>query len=315
MRKVIIDCDPGIDDTLALSLAVKSPDIEVVAITVVCGNVPADIGTQNVLKCLERCDRLDIPVYQGMEKPLKQPFISAQDTHGMDGLGETNFPMILRKQAEPLHAVDFLADYFKEKTNTSVIALGPLTNIAFALKVNPNIGKHMDRFVSMGGTYKSHGNCSPVAEYNYWCDPEAASYVFENLKQTIEMVGLDVTREIVLTPTILEYCCQMNPEEGEYLKAITRFYFDFHWKQDLILSVPGTIVSSIITVQLFGGITSSGSSMIVQLLHGLGLSQTTSVILVQAGTDYLDRLLSIVVVSLVITMLPQRLIYSKRKIG
>ena len=105
-----------------------------------------------------------------------------------------------------------MADYFKEKTNTSVIALGPLTNIAFALKVNPNIGKHMDRFVSMGGTYKSHGNCSPVAEYNYWCDPEAASYVFENLKQTIEMVGLDVTREIVLTPTILEYCCQMNPE-------------------------------------------------------------------------------------------------------
>lgn len=232
MRKVIIDCDPGIDDTLALSLAVKSPDIEVVAITVVCGNVPADIGTQNVLKCLERCDRLDIPVYQGMEKPLKQPFISAQDTHGMDGLGETNFPMILRKQAEPLHAVDFLADYFKEKTNTSVIALGPLTNIASALKVNPNIGKHMERFVSMGGTYKSHGNCSPVAEYNYWCDPEAASYVFENLKQTIEMVGLDVTREIVLTPTILEYCCQMNPEEGEYLKAITRFYFDFHWKQE-----------------------------------------------------------------------------------
>ncbi len=92
MRKVIIDCDPGIDDTLALSLAVKSPDIEVVAITVVCGNVPVDIGTQNVLKCLERCDRLDIPVYQGMEKPLKQPFISAQDTHGLDGLGGHKFP-------------------------------------------------------------------------------------------------------------------------------------------------------------------------------------------------------------------------------
>ena len=91
------------------------PDIEVVAITVVCGNVPVDIGTQNVLKCLERCDRLDIPVYQGMEKPLKQPFISAQDTHGLDGLGDTNFPMVLAKQAESLHAVDFLADYFKEK--------------------------------------------------------------------------------------------------------------------------------------------------------------------------------------------------------
>ncbi|EJF8927060.1 nucleoside hydrolase [Enterococcus faecium] len=248
MRKVIIDCDPGIDDTLALSLAVKSPDIEVVAITVVCGNVPVDIGTQNVLKCLERCDRLDIPVYQGMEKPLKQPFISAQDTHGLDGLGDTNFPMVLAKQAESLHAVDFLADYFKEKTDTSVIALGPLTNIASALKNNPSVGKHMDRFVSMGGTYKVHGNCSPVAEYNYWCDPEAASYVFEKLKQPIEMVGLDVTREIVLTPTILEYCCQMNPEEGEYLKAITRFYFDFHWKQERIL---GCVINDPLAVAYF----------------------------------------------------------------
>lgn len=97
MRKVIIDCDPGIDDTLALSLAVKSPDIEVVAITVVCGNVPVDIGTQNVLKCLERCDRLDIPVYQGMEKPLKQPFISAQDTHGVGWIRGHKFPDGLSK--------------------------------------------------------------------------------------------------------------------------------------------------------------------------------------------------------------------------
>ncbi|MGD1370756.1 nucleoside hydrolase, partial [Enterococcus faecium] len=79
-----------------------------------------------------------------------------------DGLGETNFPRVLAKQAESLHAVDFLADYFKEKTDTSVIALGPLTNIASVLKINPTVGKHMDRFVSMGGTYKSHGNCSPV---------------------------------------------------------------------------------------------------------------------------------------------------------
>ncbi len=156
--------------------------------------------------------------------------------------------MVLAKQAESLHAVDFLADYFKEKTDTSVIALGPLTNIASALKNNPSVGKHMDRFVSMGGTYKSHGNCSPVAEYNYWCDPEAASYVFEKLKQPIEMVGLDVTREIVLTPTILEYCCQMNPEVGEYLKTITRFYFDFHWKQERIL---GCVINDPLAVAYF----------------------------------------------------------------
>ena len=235
MRKVIIDCDPGIDDTLALLLAIKSPEIEVVAITTVCGNVPVEIGSQNVFKCLKRCNRLDIPVYQGMAKPLQQAFVSAQDTHGLDGLGETNFAKVQEKQVEKQSAVEFLATYFSNQTDTSIIALGPLTNIACALMKNPNLGKHLDRFVTMGGTYKSHGNCSPVAEYNYWCDPDAAAFVFKHLGKLIEMVGLDVTREIVLTPTLLEYCCQINPDEGAYLKAITLFYFDFHWQQERIL--------------------------------------------------------------------------------
>lgn len=248
MRKVIIDCDPGIDDTLALLLAIKSPDIEVVAITTVCGNVPVEIGSQNVLKCLKRCDRLDIPVYQGTSKPLKQSFTSAQDTHGMDGLGETNFAQVTEKQIEKQSAVDFLAEYFSNKTDTSIIALGPLTNIAHALMQNPDLGNHMARFVSMGGTYKNHGNCSPVAEYNYWCDPDAASFVFERLDTMIEMVGLDVTREIVLTPTLLEYCCQINPEEGAYLKAITRFYFDFHWQQERII---GCVINDPLAVAYF----------------------------------------------------------------
>ena len=248
MRKVIIDCDPGIDDTLALMLAIKSPEIEVVAITTVCGNVPVTIGSQNVFKCLKRCGRLDIPVYQGQTQPLKQPVISAQDTHGMDGLGETNFAQVQEKQIEEKSAVDFLAEYFSKETNTSIIALGPLTNIARALMKNPHLGKHFERFISMGGTYKSHGNCSPVAEYNYWCDPDAAAFVFENLGNTIEMVGLDVTREIVLTPTLLEYCCQLNPEEGEFLKAITRFYFDFHWQQERIL---GCVINDPLAVAYF----------------------------------------------------------------
>ncbi len=96
----------------------------------------------------------------------------------------------------------FLANYFEHKNDTSIIALGPLTNIARALQTNPKLGKHCKRFISMGGSFKSHGNCSPVAEYNYWCDPHAAQYVFENLDKKIEMVGLDITRHIVLTPII-----------------------------------------------------------------------------------------------------------------
>lgn len=248
MRKVMIDCDPGIDDTLALLLAIKAPEIEVVAITTVCGNAPVDIGTQNVIKCLERLDRLDIPIYEGAKQPLKQPFISAQDTHGMDGLGETNIQITSDKTSEAQDAATFLAHTFAQKNDVSVIALGPLTNIALALQINPDMGQHMDRFVSMGGTYKSHGNCSPVAEYNYWCDPDAAAFVFDKLGKQIEMVGLDVTREIVFTPTMIEYCCQMDPDTGGFLRDITQFYVDFHWQQERIL---GCVINDPLAIAYF----------------------------------------------------------------
>ncbi len=248
MRKVIIDCDPGIDDTLALMLAIKASEIEVVAITTVCGNAPVDIGTKNVIKCLERLDRLDIPIYQGAKQPLKQPFISAQDTHGMDGLGETNRPINSSKTIEDQGAASFLAQIFAQDVPISVIALGPLTNIATALQLNPDMGRHIDRFVTMGGTYKSHGNCSPVAEYNYWCDPDAAALVFDKLGTCIEMVGLDVTRAIVFTPTLIEYCCRMDPDTGGFMRDITRFYVDFHWQQERIL---GCVINDPLAIAYF----------------------------------------------------------------
>ena len=173
-RKVIIDCDPGIDDSLALLYALQHPDLEVVALTIVAGNVPVELGLENAFKILERLNRLDIPVYVGADKPLVRDFVSAQDTHGMDGLGESGITRSSSTQSQPQAAYDFLANYFQKNNDTSIIALGPLTNIALALRKNPNLGQHLNRFVSMGGSYKSHGNCSPVAEYNYWCDPHAA---------------------------------------------------------------------------------------------------------------------------------------------
>lgn len=101
-RKIIIDCDPGIDDTLALMLALSSPELEVIGITVVCGNVPTDIGAENALKVLKFMGRLDIPVYCGEEAPLKRDYISAQDTHGMDGLGESNYPAVTETRAKKM---------------------------------------------------------------------------------------------------------------------------------------------------------------------------------------------------------------------
>ena len=140
-QKIIIDCDPGIDDTLALLYALKHPQLEVVAITIVAGNCPTDLGVKNTFTTLELLNRLDVPVYQGASAPIKRDYVSAQDTHGMDGLGETYFQLKGNHQAQEQSAESFLADYFKEPQNTSIIALGPLTNIAKALEINPNLGK------------------------------------------------------------------------------------------------------------------------------------------------------------------------------
>ncbi len=246
-RKVIIDCDPGIDDTLALMLALKSPELEVVGITVVCGNVPVELGVQNVFRVLERYGRMDIPVYAGARAPWKRDYVSAQDTHGMDGLGEAGIPAA--KQGECREgAAGFLVEALKREEKLSIIALGPLTNVADALKLEAAAFEKLDEFVCMGGSYKSHGNCSPVAEYNFWCDPDAADYAFAHLPVKIHMVGLDVTRKIVLSPNILEYMCQIAPGEGDFIRKITRFYFDFHWKQEKVI---GCVINDPLAVAYF----------------------------------------------------------------
>ncbi|KXT83079.1 preQ1-regulated inosine-uridine nucleoside hydrolase [Streptococcus sp. DD11] len=247
-RKIIIDCDPGIDDSLALLYAIQHPGLEVAALTVTAGNVPVELGADNAFKILERLNRLDIPVYAGADRPLVRDFVSAQDTHGMDGLGDSSIKRRSTATLQPETASDFLAAYFREQQDTSLIALGPLTNIALALRKNPLLGQHMERFVCMGGSYKSHGNCSPVAEYNYWCDPHAAQEVYQKLGRKIEMIGLDVTRQIVLTPNLLEYMHFIQPEVAAFVRTITRFYWDFHWKYEHII---GCVINDPLAVAHF----------------------------------------------------------------
>lgn len=246
-RKIIIDCDPGIDDTLALMLALSSPELEVIGITIVCGNVPTDIGAENALKVLKFMNRLDIPVYYGEELPLKREYVSAQDTHGMDGLGESNYPAVTEAEVKK-DAVNYLIHTLQTQKDVSIIAIGPLTNIAKALQKKEEVFENLDELISMGGSYKSHGNCSPVAEYNYWCDLDAAKYVYENLPKKIHMVGLDVTRKIVLTPNILEYMRILDKEKGEFIKRITGFYYDFHWKYERVI---GCVINDPLAVAYF----------------------------------------------------------------
>lgn len=246
-KKVIIDCDPGIDDSLALIYALKSKELDVKAITIVSGNVDVHQGAENAKKVLSLCGREDIPIIKGQINPIKRELVTAQDTHGMDGLGETNFKNIDNIEVKE-GAIDYIIQSLEDNKNLSIIALGPLTNIALALRKNKEVFNNLDEFVSMGGSFRSHGNCSPVAEFNYWVDPHAANYVFQNLPKPVQMVGLDVTRKIVLTPNIIQLIKNIDSKISRFIEEITKFYIDFHWKQEKII---GCVINDPLAVSYF----------------------------------------------------------------
>ena len=190
-------------------------------------------------------------MYLGEPLTLVRNYVDAMDTHGDDGLGESNYPTIadIRPHTD---AVGFLRDTLLHTPHVSVIALGPLTNLARLYQTSPEAFAQIAEMVSMGGNYKSHGNCSPVAEYNYWCDPDAAHIVYEAFAsmegKLLHMIGLDVTRQIVLTPNILQYMRYTNPVMGERITNITKFYLDFHWKQEGII---GCVINDPLAVAYF----------------------------------------------------------------
>ncbi|MDK3221264.1 nucleoside hydrolase [Clostridium perfringens] len=246
-RKVIIDCDPGIDDALAIILALKSKEIEVIGITTVSGNVESVQGVKNALKVLKLLGRLDIPVYLGESKPVKRELVTAQDTHGEDGLGETFLEEVSSEYIRE-NGVDFILNTLKNQENVSIIALGPLTNLYRAIEKDSETFHRVKEIVSMGGAYKSHGNCSPVAEFNYWVDPHGAREFLKKFNGEFTMVGLDVTREIVLTPNLREMIHQFNDEIGDFIYDITRFYVDFHWEQERTL---GCVINDPLAVEFF----------------------------------------------------------------
>lgn len=247
-RKVIIDCDPGIDDALALLLALNSPELEVLGITVTAGNTTLEKAAENAAKIVELAGRSDVPIYKGSSKPLKIEARNAEDTHGSDGLGDINLPA--SKITIHDDAVDYLLRTLSDnpENDISVIALGPLTNLAHALAEAPDTLRKMKDLTIMGGAYKSHGNCSPVAEFNVWFDPDAAAAVFENLKRPITMTGLDVTRQVVMTPNHLQLIRNFDNPLGDIIYRMMQFYQDFHWQAERTL---GCVVNDPLAVAEF----------------------------------------------------------------
>ena len=191
MRKFIIDTDTASDDAVALVMALQDPDIDVRAITVVAGNVPLNQATQNALYTVELCGK-DTPVHSGCAKPILRELKTAQDVHGADGMGDIGLPLAGRNAA-PGHAVDVLRQVIRENAgDITLVTLGPLTNVALALLLEPELAELIERCYIMGGIGEGHGNVTPTAEFNIWADPEAAKIVFESgMKMT--MVGWDIS--------------------------------------------------------------------------------------------------------------------------
>lgn len=196
MHKVVWDMDPGIDDALALILALKSPEVQVLGITTVAGNAPVNVTSANARRVLEFLSEDTIPVAMGAANPLNHPLEDALSYHGSDGLGNCNLPLP-KLSLYPAKAWDFIARLVLDAPDElTLLATGPLTNVAYAFEMHPKLPRLIDKLVLMGGAYDltpcGKGNRTPFAEFNIWQDPEAAHIVF-NSGADIFAVGLDVT--------------------------------------------------------------------------------------------------------------------------
>ncbi len=197
MRNFLIDTDTASDDAVAIIMALTDRNVRVLGLTTVAGNVGLEQATQNALLTAE-VSKSDVPVFAGADKPLTRSHDHAHWFHGKDGLGDRGFPAPKRK-AEREHAVDAIVRIAWEEPDLTLVTLGPLTNVALALKREPELVERIGRCVVMGGAPCCEGNVTPAAEYNIWVDPEAARAVFRS-KLNIEMVGWHVSRgESVLT--------------------------------------------------------------------------------------------------------------------
>ena len=213
-RVVLIDTDTASDDAVALIMALRSPLVEVAAITVVAGNVPVEQATRNALFTAELCGS-SVPIYRGADKPLTRKLEPATWFHGMDGLGDCGYAPTA-KTAEATHAVDAIIAAAHQHPGFEVITLGPLTNLALALARDPGIVVNISRVVVMGGAPCCEGNVTPAAEFNIWVDPEAARAVFLS-GLPIELVGWQLSRyEAVLNAADIAQIQALNTPLADF---------------------------------------------------------------------------------------------------
>jgi purine nucleosidase len=245
-KRVIIDTDPGIDDSLAILLALASPEIQLEGLTVVHGNSSAEQGVTNALSILELAGASRVPVSRGCDLPLVQPSLLAPETHGNKGLGYAELP---EPEVGPTaqHACDFLIEKIMSNPGEiSLAAIGPLTNVALAIRQEPRIVEAVKEVFIMGGALRHEGNTTPLAEFNTYVDPHAAHIVFHSGMPTT-LTPLDVTYKCVLLAEDVSRLQKIESPISHFIAEATRFYMEFH---DEYQGIQGCVINDPLTLAL-----------------------------------------------------------------
>jgi pyrimidine-specific ribonucleoside hydrolase len=225
MTRVILDCDPGHDDAIALLLALASPELELLGVTTVSGNQTLEKTTANAIRVLDHLGRDDVPVAAGAPRPLVRERRVAAEVHGETGLDGPDLPPPAR-EPEPEHAIDWIATTLAAAPSpVTLVATGPLTNVALLLARHAGVESELERIVLMGGAI-AEGNVTPAAEFNIWTDPEAAQRVFSSGLE-VTMVGLDVTHRALLRQADVDRLAAAGGA-GKLVADLYGFYARFH---------------------------------------------------------------------------------------
>lgn len=236
LRRVIIDTDPGVDDTLALILALNSPELDVELITTVAGNVSVEQGTANLLRILGVLGRDDVPIARGSSRPMKYPLADSGGVHGEDGLGDIDpikYPLAEGVEPSRLAAAEAILRTIRANPAAiTIITLGPLTNLALALLIDSQAAAAVKEIIAMLGAISVPGNVTPAAEFNAYCDPHAVAIVLES-GVDITLVGLDVTQQVRLSRQVFESRAKQKGPVSNFLADCTRHYFDVHQQAKL----------------------------------------------------------------------------------
>lgn len=246
VKHIILDTDPGIDDALAILLALASPEVRLEALTVTMGNCATPQGVNNALSVLELAGATHIPVAPGLDRPLIQPLLTAPETHGSTGLGYARLPPP-RQPAASQHAVDLLIErIMAARGEITLVAVAPLTNLALALRREPAIVEAVREVIIMGGAIRHAGNTTPLAEFNVYVDPHAAHIVYHS-GLPITLVPLDVTYQCILTQADVDRLLAVDSPITRFVADSTRFYMEFH---DEYQGIQGCVINDPLALAL-----------------------------------------------------------------